>query len=118
MSDRNPYYTLESFTLTDILEDEEYDLRKWENVSKFVDRLNHVTGNAIRLQNENNQLNIQLKTRVIVNKQYEKIKKLEKENERLRSLHIDLLETIVKEPFYQEIFKEFLLENPNINVDD
>lgn len=84
MSDRNPYYTLESFTLTDILEDEEYDLRKWENVSKFVDRLNHVTGNAIRLQNENNKLNIQLKTRVIVNKQYEKIKKLEKENEELR----------------------------------
>ncbi len=84
MSDRNPYYTLESFTLTDILEDEEYDLRKWENVSKFVDRLNHVTGNAIRLQNENNKLNIQLKTRVIVNKQYEKIKKLEKENEQLK----------------------------------
>lgn len=45
-----------------------------------------------------------------------KLNALAEENERLRSLHIDLLETIVKEPFYQEIFKEFLLENSDVLI--
>lgn len=45
-------------------------------------------------------------------------KELKEENERLRSLHIDIIETIVKELFYQEIFKEFLLESNIENLSE
>ena len=59
MTDNNvdAYYILENlFVVTDILEDKEYDLKDWRNIRWIVSKLNRVTGNAIRLHHQNQQL--------------------------------------------------------------
>lgn len=66
--------------------------------------------NFIRMfDNEKNEVVTETKAVDLLNSLYD-------ENERLRSLHIDIIETIVKEPFYQEIFKEFLFENSDVLI--
>ena len=55
------WYTLEKlFIVTDILEDEKYDLRKWRDVDKIIGKLNNVTGRVVKLDKENEQLKQQL----------------------------------------------------------
>ena len=51
------WYTLEKlFIVTDILEDEKYDLRNWRDVGKIIGKLNRVTGRVVKLDKENERL--------------------------------------------------------------
>ena len=57
MTEIDAWYTLQNlFEVTDILEHKKYDLRNWRDVRGIVSKLNKVTGNAVRLQKENEQL--------------------------------------------------------------
>lgn len=104
----------------------ETDLFEWvEDNGKMIS-----TKECVNKLNEFEEENEQLKKAEKINMEYaeqivEENKKLRIqkndlriENERLRSLHIDIIETIVKEPFYQEIFKEFLLESNIENLSE
>ena len=62
MTEIDAWYTLQNlFEVTDILEGKEYDLRNWRDVREIVSKLDRITGNAVRLQKENEQLKQQNK---------------------------------------------------------
>lgn len=110
MTEIDAWYTLQNvFEVTDILEDKEYDLRNWRDVRWIVSTLNKVTGNAFRLQKENEQLvNAINNWKDSYDELYSDNKILEKENEQLQQ---ELFESQVD--YYAETFHD----NP-IRADD
>lgn len=81
MTEIDAWYTLQNlFEVTDILEGKEYDLRNWRDVREIVSKLDRITGNAVRLQKENEQLKSEI----------EKLSKFENNGEHIRlSINIE-----------------------------
>ena len=76
-----------------------------ENIEVLCDRLNW-------LVEENEQLKQQLKTKVIVNKQYEELQRVKKENEKLRDIRLNYSEN------HREFNKDKLyFKDNNIEID-
>lgn len=93
MTEIDAWYTLRNlFEVTDILEGKEYDLRNWRDVREIVSKLDRITGNAFRLQKENEQLKIDLGIaednhkldKEIIDDIHNEFQKVKKENEQLK----------------------------------
>lgn len=82
------YTFLKTFNIASIYEDDmiicKDMLIEEETLDKIIDLLNELVTKCHRLEKENDRLRQQLKTKVIVNKQYEEKERFKKENRVLK----------------------------------
>ena len=65
-------------------------------LNDIADRLNELHDENKELKKENDQLKQQLKTKVIVNRQYEELQRVKKENEQLKKEVEDLKQALIR----------------------